>query len=60
MKPTSPLAIAREYESAEDYADAMNIYSFSFSDPPHLKDRAEQEFRRLTTQWNLWKQIGSI
>jgi hypothetical protein len=58
--PTSQIATARTYGSADEYAEAMNAYASHPTDPPHIKDRDEQEFQRLKALWNLWKQIGLI
>jgi hypothetical protein len=55
------LTIARQYGSAGEYAAAMSPYgSWRAYDPPQLRERAEQEHRRLVEKWNLWRQLGMI
>jgi hypothetical protein len=55
------LAIARQYGSAEEYAAALSPYgSCRASDPPQLRERADQEHRRLMEKWNIWRQLGLV
>ena len=51
---------ARQYDSAEDYADALNPISSMNHDPSHIHDRAERERERLIHRWNYWKEMGYI
>jgi hypothetical protein len=52
---------ARRYESADEYATAMGSFGRSrTTDPPNVRERAEQEHRRLVERWNFWRQAGSI
>ena len=41
------LAMARQCTSAEEFAAALSPYEQRPYDPPPVKDRAEQEIRRL-------------
>jgi hypothetical protein len=55
------VATARRFASAEEYAEAMSPYGTCMSsDPPHIKDRTEQEHERLKALWNLWKELGLV
>ena len=51
---------AREYDSAEEYADALNPVHTMNTDPPHIHDRAQRERDRLINRWNYWKEMGYI
>ena len=58
---TLQVATARRFPSAEEYAEAMNLYGNCVStDPPHIKDRTRQEHERLKALWNSWKELGLV
>jgi hypothetical protein len=58
---TLQIATARRFASAEEYAEALNPYGACMSaDPPHIKDRTEQEHERLKALWNFWKELGLV
>ena len=43
---TLQIATAQQFTSAEEYAEAMSPYGTCASaDPPHIKDRTEQEYK---------------
>lgn len=51
---------ARQYASAEQYADDNNPVNRMNSDPDHIHQSYDEERRRLVRQWNLWKDSGYI
>jgi hypothetical protein len=58
---STQVATARRFASAEEYAEALNPYGTCVSaDPPHLKNRTEQEHERLKALWSLWKELGLV
>jgi len=54
------LAMARQYSSAEEFAAALSPYGQRSFDPQSVRDRAEQEFRRLADKRNMWRQVGLL
>ena len=55
------VATARRYASAEEYADAMSPYGTCMSiDPPHIRNRTEEEHKRLRALWNFLKELGLV
>jgi hypothetical protein len=58
---TLQVATARQFASAEEYAEATSPYGpWMSTDPPHIKDRTAQEHERLKALWNLWKELGLV
>jgi hypothetical protein len=51
---------ARQYPTAEAYAEDNDSFSPTNTDPSHIWQRSERERARLVRQWNLWKQQGYI
>ena len=54
------LAMARQYTSAEAFAAALSPYGQRSYDPQPVRDRADQEFRRLAEKRNIWRQLGLL
>ena len=51
---------ARQYDTADEYADALNPIHVMNTDPPQLHDRYERERVRLKNRWEYWKEMGYI
>lgn len=51
---------ARQYPTAEAYAEDNDPFEATNTDPLHIQQRSEAERARLVRQWTLWKSQGFI